>query len=297
MQVNANGIQIEVEDSGPPHAPVVLLIMGLGMQLTAWPDAWLGALSQAGYRTVRFDNRDAGLSSHFDAQGVPQLWWAGLKNKLGWQVRPFYTLQDMANDALGVLDALGIERAHVVGVSMGGMIAQRVALSSPRRLYSLTSIMSSSGARGLPNPDPEVLRQLYMTPVRPGPQGVIEHSLRFLQLIASPAFRQSDGVLRQQISRAYERCHRPGGIVRQTLAVVADTERAQALTTLATPTLVVHGDADRMVPPPCGQDTARRIAGAQWHLIAGMGHDLSPGVCDRTLAALLPFLHSHTPRT
>lgn len=297
MQVSANGLHLEVEDSGPAHAPVVLLIMGLGMQLTAWPDAWVAALQQAGFRVVRFDNRDAGLSAQFDACGVPHPLWAGLKHKLGWRQRPAYTLSDMAKDALGVLDALAIGRAHVVGVSMGGMIAQRLALLAPERVLSLTSIMSSSGAKGLPDPDPEVLRQLYAPPASPGVDGLVEHSLKFLKMVASPAWPQADAVLREQIVRAMRRGHRPAGILRQTVAVMADTDRARELTGLRVPTLVMHGDADRMVPLACGQDTAQRIPGARWRVIAGMGHDLAPGACERMLSELLPFLMQHNPKT
>lgn len=295
MQVTANGIRMEVEDIGPAHAPAVLLIMGLGMQLTAWPEAWVAELRQAGYRVVRFDNRDAGLSSSMDHLGLPNLIWAGLKHKLGWRQRPAYTLSDMAIDALGVLDALGIARAHVVGVSMGGMIAQRVALLAPQRVLSLTSIMSSSGATGLPDPDPAVLKQLYSPPAQPGIDGAVAHSLRFLHMIASPAYPQSDGVLREQIERAMRRAHQPAGMLRQSLAVMADGARAQALSGLHTPTLVMHGDADRMVPLACGQDTARRIPGARLQVVPGMGHDLAPGVCRLLLTHLLPFLSQHTP--
>lgn len=297
MRVSANGIQIEVEDSGPEHAPAVLLIMGLGMQLTAWPEAWLGALRQAGYRVIRLDNRDSGLSTILDHLPVPNLIWAGMKHKLGWRQRAPYTLIDMARDALGVLDALRISRAHVVGVSMGGMIAQRVALAAPERVLSLTSIMSSSGASDLPDPDPAVLKQLYSPPAQPGIAGAVEHSLRFLQLIASPAYPQSDGALREQIERAMRRSHQPAGLLRQTLAVMADHSRAQALGGLHTPTLVLHGDADRMVPLACGQDTARRIPGATLQVVPGMGHDMAPGVCQHLLASLLPFLARHTPHT
>jgi pimeloyl-ACP methyl ester carboxylesterase len=297
MQVSANGLQLEVEDSGPAHAPVVLLIMGLGMQLTAWPDLWVAALQQAGFRVVRFDNRDAGLSTQFDTLGLPNPLWAGLKHKLGWRQRPPYTLSDMAQDALGLLDALAIARAHVVGVSMGGMIAQRVALAAPERVLSLTSIMSSSGAKGLPDPDPEVLHQLYAPPASPGPEGLVEQSLKFLHLVASPAWPQADAVLREQVMRAMRRGHRPAGILRQTVAVMADTERASELARLQVPTLVMHGDADRMVPLVCGRDTARRIPGAQWRVIVGMGHDLPPGACQSMLAHLLPFLLQHNPKT
>lgn len=168
MKIKANGLELEVEDSGADgtqaERPVVLLISGLGLQLTDWPPALVQGLQDAGFRVVRFDNRDAGLSTHLDALGVPNLLWVGLQHRLGLKPRPPYTLEDMARDALGVLDALGIARAHVVGMSMGGMIAQRVALLAPERVLSLTSIMSSSGARGLPGPDSRILKSLLQRP-------------------------------------------------------------------------------------------------------------------------------------
>jgi pimeloyl-ACP methyl ester carboxylesterase len=171
VQVQANGIRIEVEDTGADGSqagrPVVLLIMGLGMQLVAWPPSFVQALVDQGFRVVRFDNRDIGLSQHFDHLGVPNILWESLKHRVGLTVRPPYTVADMAADAIGVLDALGIDKAHVVGVSMGGMIAQRVALAAPHRTLSLTSIMSSSGARHLPGPQPQVLRALLGRPKAP----------------------------------------------------------------------------------------------------------------------------------
>ncbi len=294
MQIQANGIQIEVEDSGPTHAPAVLLIMGLGMQLTAWPEIWVQTLVQAGFRVIRFDNRDCGLSTSFDDRGVPNLLWAGLKHKLGWRQRPIYTINDMAMDALGVIDALDIRSAHLVGASMGGMIAQRLALAAPQRIQSLCSIMSSSGAEDLPVPDSEVLQQLYTPPRHAGLDGAIEHALKFLQMISSPAFPQPEGVLRQQIQRAYLRAYRPAGLLRQTLAVMADVHRAEDLGKMRVPTLVIHGDADRMVPMACGQDTARRIPGSDFRLIAGLGHDFSPGASQAMLEFLLPHLRRHT---
>jgi pimeloyl-ACP methyl ester carboxylesterase len=146
VKVRANGIAIEVEDIGGADRPAVVLVMGLGMQLVAWPDAFVNALLTAGYRVVRFDNRDIGLSQHFDELGVPNVMWEGLKHRFGLAVHSPYTVHDMAADTLGVMDALGIERAHIVGVSMGGMVAQRVALAAAARTLSLASIMSSSGA-------------------------------------------------------------------------------------------------------------------------------------------------------
>lgn len=294
MKIRANNIDIEVEDSGAGldargrPRPVVLLIMGLGMQLIAWPTEMVQGLIDAGFRVVRFDNRDAGLSQSFDALGTPGLLWVGLKYRLGWRITPPYSLQDMAADALGVLDALRIDKAHIVGVSMGGMIAQRLALSAPARVLSLASIMSSSGARGLPAARPEVTRLLLSRPADKSTQAAIEHSVRLFRAIGSPGFAMSEADLRERVSAAHQRSFRPRGIARQMVAVVADTARVAALARVAVPTLVVHGKADPLVPFACGEDTARRIPGARLEGIQGMGHDLPTGVVVRLLALLIP---------
>jgi pimeloyl-ACP methyl ester carboxylesterase len=180
---------------------------------------------------------------------------------------------------------------------MGGMIAQRLALGAPDRVMGLVSIMSSSGASDLPDPDPVVLKHMFAPAAQRGVAGAVEHHLRLLQLIASPAYPQSDAVVREQIEQAMRRSHKPAGILRQTVAVMADDSRAAALYRMSVPTLVIHGDADRMVPLACGQDTARRIPGAELHIVPGMGHDLAPGACQRMLQALIPFLLRHTPLT
>ena len=174
MKIKANKLQIEVEDTGG-SGEVVVLIMGLGMQLIAWPDELVDALVRQGYRVIRHDNRDVGLSEKFDHLGTPNLFWESVKFRMGLSTKPPYTLHDMAQDTLGVLDALGVARAHVVGASMGGMIAQHVAMAAPRRTLSLTSIMSSSGARGLPGPRPEVLRTLRGRPKGRDREAVMRH--------------------------------------------------------------------------------------------------------------------------
>src|SRR5450830_1409855 len=249
MNITANGISIEVEDQGPHDAPAVLLIMGLGMQLIAWPPYFVQPLLDAGYRVIRFDNRDVGLSQYFDELGPPNLPGALARLPLGLPVKPPYTVHDMALDALGVLDTLAVRKAHVVGVSMGGMIAQRVALAAPQRLLSLTSIMSSSGAAGLPQAAPEVL--------------------------------------------GAQRAFHPVGTSRQLLAVLCDSGRAEELRAIRTPTLVLHGKQDPLVPYACGEDTQRRIRGAQLVGIEGMGHDLPPGAAALLLEALLPHLKAN----
>ncbi len=302
MKIIANRIAIEVEDSAvqavpaaQPQRPVVLLIMGLGMQLVAWPDEFVQALVDAGFRVVRFDNRDIGLSQHLDHLGTPNLLWQSAKYRLGLPVAAPYSLHDMALDALGVLDALGIAQAHVVGASMGGMIAQRVALAAPARVLSLCSIMSSSGARHLPGPRAPVLRALLSRPQRAGHDGAVDHYVKLFKIIGSPGFATDEAALRERVALATRRSFHPAGVLRQMVAVAADTRRAGELNALSVPTLVVHGKSDPLVPYACGEDTARRIAGARLLGIEGMGHDLPPGVVARLLERLVPHLRAGTP--
>lgn len=290
MKVRANGIDIELEDTGGEGRPVVLLIMGLNMQLIAWPDNFVKGLVAAGFRVVRFDNRDAGLSTQFDEAGTRNLLWQGLRYRVGLPVQSAYGLQDMANDAIGVLDALGIRRAHVLGASMGGMIAQRVAATVPERVTSLVSLMSSSGARGLPGPRSDVVALMMRRPVKRDEASLVAHSMRLVRLIAGPFYPPDEGALRERLTRAMRRAYRPEGLMRQIAAVAADTDRAKLLARIASPTLVVHGDVDPLVPIACGQDTVRRIPGAQFVAIPGMGHDLTPQLSDILLPQVLPFL-------
>ena len=294
MRVHANGIELEVEDSGQRDRPAVLLIMGLGMQLTAWPTPLLQALDQAGFRVIRFDNRDAGLSSGFDDWGVPNLLWNGLKHRLGWSMRKPYSLQDMARDALGVLDAVQVRRAHVVGVSMGGMMAQRLAWTAPERAISLVSWMSSSGAPDLPGPQPQVLKAMATQPLNPGLEEAIRNTQRLLNLIGSPGQHEDPVAMAERVRQAVQRAYRPMGVLRQMLAVMSDTDRFELLSDITTPTLVIHGRDDPLLPLPCGEDTARRIPGARLHVIDGMGHDIPTGLLPQCLPRLIQFLHEHT---
>ena len=301
MKIIANKIDIEVEDSGTTTAPdgrarpVVLLIMGLGMQLIVWPPAFVQALLDAGYRVVRFDNRDIGRSQHFDQHGKPRLAWAALRYRLRLPVKSPYSLSDMAADALGVLDVLQIRLAHVVGISMGAMIAQRLALAAPDRVLSLTSIMGTSSARGLPEARPEVLRVMLRRPASSAATDVINYYVRLLRAIASPAYPSSEAELREQILVAYERSFHPVGTLRQALAVLADGRRADELNRITAPTLVLHGRDDPLVPLASGKDTARRIPGARLVSFEGVGHDLPPGVVALLLGELIPFLAASGP--
>ena len=293
MKLTANGLNIEVDDSGNQgHAerPVVLLIMGLGMQLIAWPEPFVKGLVDAGYRVVRHDNRDIGLSQGFESAGNGNLIWQTIRQRLGLPVQSAYKLKDMAADSIGVLDALGIGKAHIVGASMGGMIAQHVAATAPDRTLSLVSIMSSSGARGLPGPRREVSAALLRRPLGKTEADLVGYSLRLVKLIASPAYPQPDAVLADRIATGIRRAYRPQGVVRQMLAIGADAGREKVLPSIKSPTLVLHGDADVLVPMPCGVDTARRIPGAKFVAIPGMGHDLPPEVQQILLTHMVPFM-------
>lgn len=297
MKIKANKLLIEVDDSafnGAAEQPVVLLVMGLGMQLTAWPADFVRALVGAGYRVIRFDNRDAGLSQSLDELGKPSLLWDSMKYKLGLRIKPPYSVQDMALDALGVLDALALPQAHVVGVSMGGMIAQRMALTRPQRVTSLTSIMSSSSAPGLPAPQPAVVRALLGSGNGRTPEAAVGNYIKLMQAISSPGFPLTEAQWRQRVEPEVRRSYRPAGTLRQMLATIADADRAPLLAGIQAPTLVLHGKSDPLLPFACGQDTARRIPGAQLVGIEGMGHDLPPGVVRQLLKPLLPHLALHS---
>ena len=188
MQIYFNNLRLEVEDTGERDRPAVLLIAGMSMQLIVWPDAMLHQLHQAGLRVVRFDNRDNGLSESMDHLGTPNILWFMLQQKLGLQVNLPYSIQDMTRDALGVMDHLQLKQAHLVGVSMGGMIAQRLSVTAPERVLSLTSIMSTSGAKGLPGPTPAMRRVLMTPPAAPGSAAARAHGLRFVKALAGPGF-------------------------------------------------------------------------------------------------------------
>ncbi|MFP8778880.1 alpha/beta fold hydrolase [Hydrogenophaga sp. RWCD_12] len=281
MKVEANGIQIEVDDQGPREGPVVLLIMGLGMQLIAWPQPLVQMLVDRGFRVVRFDNRDMGLSQDFDAAGVPNMAMAALRYAMHLPVKSPYSLADMAQDAVGVLDALGIRKAHVCGASMGGMIAQHLAAMAPERVASLTLMMTTSGARRLPQPSWQVRRVLMSRPMRPGTVAAVEWIGHVLSVIGSPAFPMDPPTLQARALASVQRAWHPAGSARQLLAIVADGDRSALLPRIQAPTLVIHGVDDPLVPLACGEDLARRIAGARTDFIRGMGHDLPEALLER----------------
>lgn len=285
--IASNGITLEYESFGADEAPPILLIMGLGMQLVAWPDPFCERLVQEGFRVIRFDNRDCGLSHKFDELGVPRIGRQVLRSLLGLPVRSPYTLDDMAGDTAGLLDALGIRAAHVIGASMGGMIGQVLAARHPGRVLSFTSIMSTSGARHLKQASMRVRRTLLQRPVDPtNVDSVVEHYERLFRIIGSPAYPTPPEAFRERMRRSVQRGYHPPGFARQFAAILASGDRSPLLAQITCPTLVIHGKADPLVPYQGGVDTAYKIRDAKLLLLDGYGHDFPPQLYDR-LASLI----------
>lgn len=275
MQVQSNGISIEVDVKGSSQGEPLLLIMGLGMQLTGWHDHFVDVLVSRGYRVIRFDNRDAGLSQHFDALGMPNLPLAAARSALGLPLATPYALHDMARDALGVLDALGIRRAHVCGASMGGMIGQHLAARHPERLASLTLMMTTSGARRVPGPTWRIRAAMLARPPRPDDaDAVIAARAAFFRLIEGSGHRMNDAELRERLVIDMNRAYRPAGTARQLVAIATDRDRSPLLGTLKLPCRIIHGRDDPMIPVQAALDLHERIPGASADLIEGMGHDM-----------------------
>lgn len=272
--IQANGITIEYESFGPHDATPVLLIMGLGGQLTLWPVEFCEALVGHGFRVIRYDNRDIGLSSKFDHAGVPDMGALMMASLTGKRPDVAYTLDDMAADGVGLLDALGIDRAHIVGASMGGMIAQLVAAAYPERTLSLTSIMSTTGNPAIPPARPEALAVLTNRPATTDPDALVAFSVNAARVIGSPAYPASEDRLLTRVRADLQRSYSPTGFMRQMAAVVAGGDRRARLAAITAPTLVIHGDADPLVSIEGGRDTAASIKGAELKVIPGMGHDL-----------------------
>jgi len=271
--VKANGIQLEYDTIGSPALPPLLLIMGLGGQLIHWDDDFCRQLADRGLYIVRFDNRDTGLSTRFEAAGLPDMSEMLDARLRGRSIPAPYTLDDMADDAAKLLEALDIDKAHICGSSMGGMIAQTIALRHPQRLLSLTSIYSTTGNPDLPQPQPAAMEAL-LTPPPAERQAYIDFNVITMQAIAGAGFPFDEQFIRRVSARAYDRAFYPPGVGRQMMAVMAQQDRTAALESVTVPTLVIHGTADPLVPAAHGQATADAIPGAQQLLVEGMGHDL-----------------------
>lgn len=279
MKVSANGVQIEVDIRGPEQGEPLVLIMGLGMQLIAWPEGFVDELVARGFRVIRFDNRDVGLSQAFDELGTPNIPVAALLHTLRLPVKAPYQLADLARDTVGVLDALGIAKAHVCGASMGGMVAQHLGFAHAQRLKSLTLMMTTSGHRSVPKESLRVRRALLARPRSAATpeqkfENLLDHYASLYTLIGSPGYPPEPQALRERLARGVKRSFRPQAVARQMVAIAADAHRAERLPRITAPTLVIHGEGDALIPVGAAHDLARRIPGAQLQTIPGWGHDL-----------------------
>lgn len=273
-QIGANGITLEYEDFGDKAAPPLLLVMGLGAQLTLWPIELVEALVERGFRVIRYDNRDIGLSHKMEGAKAPGMVRHILMKRLGLNPRVPYTLADMAADGVGLLDALGIDKAHIVGASMGGMIAQHIAFSHPERVLTLTSIMSTTGNPKLPAAQKQALDVLTKRPASMAETVLVEHGIKIGRTIGSPGYPADEEWLRANVTRDFRRSFYPAGMPRQLAAIIADGDRRGRLSRVRAPTLVIHGEGDPLVPVEGGRDTAAHIPDARLKTIPGMGHDL-----------------------
>ncbi len=279
----ASEVELCYESFGDPADPAMLLVMGLATQMIAWPEEFCESLARCGYRVIRFDNRDVGRSTHL--RGSPPPTRASILRR---RPRPLaYTLGEMADDAAGLLDCLEIDATHVVGVSMGGMIAQTLAARRPSRVLSLASIMSSTGSpwRGQARPS---LWPLFLRPYAPagGRDEYVERIVKVFHAIGSPGFDPDEPALRELAALSYDRGHDDAGVLRQLGAIIAAGNRTAELRRIVAPTLVVHGTADRLIPPSGGRATARAIPNARLMLVSHMGHDLPRAVWPRLIEAI-----------
>jgi pimeloyl-ACP methyl ester carboxylesterase len=283
--VQANGITIEYETVGSADDEPMLLVMGFGAQLVYWPPRFLEQLAAAGYHVIVYDNRDVGLSTKFSLSGAAD-GGAGVAGALAGGGAAAYTVVDMAADGVGLLDALGIDRAHIVGASMGGFIVQSMAIDHPERVRSLCSIMSTTGDPSVPPPTPEAIAALTKVPASDR-EGYIEQSVETAHQIGATGFDIDDDWIRERSARSYDRCFHPEGRTLQALAVAASPDRTADLAGVTVPTVVIHGGADPLVSPVGGEMTAKAIPDAELLIVPGMGHDLPEGAWPAIVEAIV----------
>ncbi len=276
LHIRANGIDLAYDSFGDPAGRPLLLIMGLGTQMIAWDEAFCAQLAARGLRVIRFDNRDIGRSTWFADAGIPDIGRLLMQALAGAPVDAAgirYTLADMADDAVGLLDALGIPSAHIVGASMGGAIAQEIALRHPARVRTLVPIMATSGAPGLPPPQPAAM-QVLLTPAPTERSAYVERYRNVMKVLRAGDFPDEEAQDDARAQRAFERGVNPAGVARQLAAIIVSGSRRERLPGVSAPTLVIHGDADPLVPIECGRDIARGVPGAAMVTVPGMGHAL-----------------------
>jgi len=287
-EVTANGVKIVYQSHGPSEAPVALLIMGLGGQLTMWPDKLVEDLVAAGYRVITFDNRDIGLSHHHTGEKPPKILRQILLRRIGIRSKTPYDLRDMAKDTIGLMDALKLDHVHLVGISMGGMIGQHVAAMVPDRVTSLTAIMTTTGNPKLPRPSATVMQAM----IRRGPQPttrdeIIDQSVATFGVIGTPGEDQNTNGMRDRITRSFDRSFNPAGVLRQMSAIVASGDFRKFTRSIKAPTLVIHGDQDPLVPIEGGRDIAKLVRGARFEIMEGMGHDVPPRFLSKVTQLML----------
>ncbi|EAQ28813.1 probable hydrolase [Erythrobacter sp. NAP1] len=290
--VTANGIELCYETHGNPEHETILLVMGLGAQLAHWPIEFVEALADEGYHVVRYDNRDIGLSQKMGDAKPPKLVWQLLRKRIGWPMDVPYTLRDMADDGIALLDALEINRAHVVGASMGGMIAQLMAIHHSPRLLSLTSVMSTTGNPRLPQAEKRAIEALTAPLPSLEEEAVIEHGINIARNITGPGFPADPEARRKRVQMLVQRSVYPPGLPRQLAAIIDDGDRRSRLAQVTTPTLVLHGEDDPLVKLEAGKDTAKHIPGAKLVTIPGWGHDLPLDLVDRMVGEITTHTRS-----
>jgi pimeloyl-ACP methyl ester carboxylesterase len=284
-----NGVELEYELTGPEDGPPLLLVGGLGVQIISWTENFVAALADRGFRVIAYDNRDIGLSTKHDDWGPADIKTAFKQARAKEKVEAPYTLEDMADDAAGLLDALGIDKAHIVGSSNGGAIAQTLAIRHPDKIATMVSIMATSGRRGLPRPEGEVAEWLARPRNPSGTrEGAMDEAVSTSHLIGSPGFPRDEKVLRDRAGRLYDRSFYPAGNSRHLLASIASGDgRAARLGDISAPTLVIHGRDDPLVDLACAEDVLKTIPGAEMLVIDGMGHDYPDGAVPQIADAVL----------
>lgn len=288
-RTKANGIEIEYETAGDRNNPALLLVMGLGAQLTIWPDKLFNGLADKGFFVIRYDNRDTGLSTNFASWGQANVPVAIQKAMKGEKIDAPYLLDDMAADAIGLLDALGIDKAHMVGASMGGMIVQIIAAKCAQRTRSMVSMYSTSGRPGLPVGKPEALAMLGSVPENDTREARVAHGIKLRRIIGSPGYPTPEADLRAFVEKNVDRCWYPEGAARQYQSIIASGNRVELLKTIKVPTLVMHGEDDPLLPVAGGRDVAALVPGAELETIAGWGHDFPPQLVPRIVDRVALF--------
>ena len=293
--LTANGISLTYEDHGNPSSPPVLLIMGLGGQLAMWSDELIDNLVAGGYRVITFDNRDIGLSHQHTGEAPPKIVRQIILRRLGIKLKTPYTLLNMAQDTIGLIDGLELERVHLVGISMGGMIAQHVCALAPEKVRTLTGIMTTTGNPKLPRPNADVMKAM----LRRGPQpktrdDIIAASVSVFETIGTPGENQNTNGMRDRIAKSYDRNHNPKSVARQMAAIAHAGDFRSFTRQIKAPTLVLHGSADPLVPIEGGRDVARIVPGAKMKVIDGMGHDVPPRFLPQITAHMLEHFNTHS---